>query len=238
MTNYFLGFVCMSFALPLCPPGRIEEALQLMRDEVANMSPSISAFSEEFLGYIQHTYLGGNFGNLEDGYEWNGYDRIEEGFLTNNTAEGANNRLFKRAGRPHPGFYRFCGLMKEEMENVKNKAEQFEQGILLPPKRTSRTTKVAQNRINMKEMLERGQTSLRKYLRTLGRMHQVIKGRARRGGNQAADSILRGALESVTEPGQEESAPVRGRGRARGARGGRMRRARGARGRGNAPLYR
>ena len=31
---------------------------------------------------------------------------------------------------------------------------------------------------------------------------------------------------------------VRGRGRARGARGGRMRRARGARGRGNAPLYR
>ena len=51
-------------------------------------------------------------------------------------------------------------------------------------------------------------------------MHQVIKGRARRGGNQAADSILRGALGSVTEPGQEESAPVRGRGLARGARGG------------------
>ena len=72
----------------------------------------------------------------------------------------------------------------------------------------------------MKEMLEQGQTSLRKYLRTFGRMHQVIKGRARRGGNQAADSILRGALESVTEPGQEESAPVRGRGLARGARGG------------------
>ena len=81
----------------------------------------------------------------------------------------------------------------------------------------------------IEEMLERGQTSLRKYLRTLGRMHEVIKGRAWRGGNQAADSILRGALESVTELGQEESAPVRGRGRARGARGGRMRRARGAR---------
>ena len=52
--DYFLGFVCMSFALPLCPPGRIEEALQLMRDEVANMSPTITTFSEEFLTSYPH----------------------------------------------------------------------------------------------------------------------------------------------------------------------------------------
>ena len=54
-----------------------------------------------------------------------------------------------------------------------------------------------QNRIQLKSMLERGQISLRKYLRTLGRMNHVVKGgRARRGGrNLGAASLLRGFHE-------------------------------------------
>ena len=46
----------MSMALPLCPPHRIEEAFELMRQEVANMSPAVDAFAEEYLDYIRTTY--------------------------------------------------------------------------------------------------------------------------------------------------------------------------------------
>ena len=46
----------MSMALPLCPPHRIEEAFELMRQEVANMSPAVDAFAEEYLDYIRATY--------------------------------------------------------------------------------------------------------------------------------------------------------------------------------------
>ena len=46
----------MSMALPLCPPHRIEEAFELMRQKVANMSPAVDAFAEEYLDYIRATY--------------------------------------------------------------------------------------------------------------------------------------------------------------------------------------
>ena len=61
------------------------------------MSPSVSAFVEEYIDYIRRTFMSGNFGNVMDGWEWNAYERIPEGFLTNNPSEGANNRLAKRA---------------------------------------------------------------------------------------------------------------------------------------------
>ena len=182
----------MAFALPLCPPSRIEEALALMTAEVVDMTEEAKIFAEEFIAYIRNTYMSGVFGNLVDGFEWNAYDRVEEGFLTNNPSEGANNRLFKRAKNPHPGVYKFCELLKSELENVKNKCEQFEQGLLLPPPRSTRASKVAQNRIQLKEMLERGQQSLRKYLRTLGRMNHVQRSKTGRGRNVGAASLLRG----------------------------------------------
>ena len=48
----------MSMALPLCPPHRIEEAFELMQQEVASMSPSVDAFAEdeEYLDDIRATY--------------------------------------------------------------------------------------------------------------------------------------------------------------------------------------
>ena len=167
-----------------------------MRAEVVDMSEDVVSFAEEFIGYIRSTYMNGAFGNEDDGWEWNAFERVEDGFLTNNPSEGANNRLRKRARTDHPGFYRFCDLMKEESENVKNKCQQFEQGLLMPPKPTSRASKVKQSRIQLKQMLERGQTSLRKYLRTLGRMNHVQKGNRRhRGRVLGADSLLRGIVE-------------------------------------------
>ena len=189
------GFVSMSFGLPLCPPDRIEEAFQLMLVEVAGMSARIDAFAEEYIAYIRQTYMSGSYGNENEGYEWNAYERITEGFLTNNPSEGANNRLFTRAGTIHPGIYRFCGLLQRETENVKNKCDQFEEGTLQPGRSSTRASKVKQNRIQLKLMLERGQQSLRKYLRTLGRMNHVVK--ARRGGrNLGAASLLRGFNEN------------------------------------------
>ena len=223
----------MSMALPLCPPHRIEEAFELMRQEVANMSPAVDAFAEEYLDYIRATYMNGNYGTATDGFEWNVYDDVEQGFLTNNPSEGANNRLRTRAGVDHPGIYRFCELMRQETENTKNKCEQFEEGVLQPGQANQRTSKVAHNRVHLKAMLERGQTSLRKYLRALGRMTHIVKNKPRRGGQVGAASIMREALASVAD--DQDGAPPR---RTRGARGGRMGRAGGARGRGAAPRYR
>ena len=222
-------------ALPLCPPHRIEEAFELMRQEVANMSPAVDAFAEEYLDYIRATYMNGNYGTATDGFEWNVYDDVEQGFLTNNPSEGANNRLRTRAGVDHPGIYRFCELMRQETENTKNKCEQFEEGVLQPGQANQRTSKVAHNRVHLKAMLERGQTSLRKYLRALGRMTHIVKNKPRRGGQVGAASIMREALASVAD--DQDGAPPPPR-RTRGARGGRMGRAGGARGRGAAPRYR
>ena len=143
----------MGFALPLCPPHRIEEAIELMRAEVADMSPTAILFAEEYIAYIQQTYMSGSYGSEEEGWEWNAYERVEDGFLTNNPSEGANNRLIKRARSDHPGFYRFCDLLKEECENVKNKCQQFEEGALLPARQTTRAGKVQQSRIQLKQML-------------------------------------------------------------------------------------
>lgn len=102
----------MSMALPLCPSNRIEEAFELIQLEVANMSPAVAAFAEEYLNYIRATYMNGNYSTATEGFEWNVYDDIEQGFLTNNPSEGANNRLRTRARVDHPGIYRFCELMR------------------------------------------------------------------------------------------------------------------------------
>ena len=138
----------------------------------------------------------------------------------------------KRARTDHPGFYRFCDLMKEESENVKNKCQQFEQGLLMPPK------------TNIKRL--QGET--------IKNAAQADGNRRHRGRVLGAESALQtvfsevvlnilqlfifqilinpGALESVTDGDQVEQ-PVRGR----GGRGGCMGRAGGARGRGAAPTH-
>ena len=45
----------MAFALPLCPPSRIEEALALMTAEVVDMTEEAKIFAEEFIAYIRNT---------------------------------------------------------------------------------------------------------------------------------------------------------------------------------------
>ena len=55
----------------VCPPNRIEEAFELIRLEVANMSPAVTAFAEEYLNYIRATYMNGNYGTATEGFEWN-----------------------------------------------------------------------------------------------------------------------------------------------------------------------
>ena len=61
----------MSMALARCPPHRIEEAFELMRQKVANMSPAVDAFAEVYLDYIRATYMNGNYGTATDWFEWN-----------------------------------------------------------------------------------------------------------------------------------------------------------------------
>ena len=202
----------MTFALAVAPPSRIQEALELARAEIPSfaISPRTENFANEYMDYIEATYMGGAFGNNEAGYHWNFYDRLEEGQLTNNPSEGANNRLAQRMGVAHPGIYHFCSVLKKELNNTKNNMEAFESGS------SEGATKknLQQNRSELKRRLEERKITLRKYLRAQGVLNHLkpstVKG-ARRGGGGgrggggaggeggADGTQIRAALRSVTE---------------------------------------
>ena len=146
--------------------------------------------------------------------------------------QGANNRLRSRARTDHPGFYRFCGLVKTELDHVRCNCEQFEAGNLVTPQH-SRARRTQKTRNQLKQLLENRQIGLRKYAIGQGQLNMVIKNKRKTGRQEDLGATLRGALASLgDEEDIEEPQQVR-----RGANGGRMRRARGAQGRGAAPRY-
>ena len=204
----------MSFSISLTPHNRIQEAFELMRAEIPSfaINPRTENFANEYLAYIEATYMGGAFGSEATGYHWNFYDRLEEGQLTNNPSEGANNRLATRMGGPHPGFYHFCSVLKKELENSKNNVEDFENGSSQVAKKKI----LQENRMTLKTKLEERKITFRKYLRAQGALnHCKPKGGRRVGGGRGAGggggargggageggegSQLRAALRSVTE---------------------------------------
>ena len=235
----------MTFALPLCPPNRIEEAFVLMEQEIENMpgSPSVEAFSRQYLQYIRNYYMSGNFGSQATGYEWNFYNTMDEGQMTNNPSEGQNNRIATRVGKKHPGFYEFCQTIQKEAENSRTKVEQYELGKVLE-QQDRKAMSLQKTRVDLKILLEAEPNGigLRGYLRSQGRANHHQK--KIRGQDQG--QLLRGVLVSVTD-GDADDISSRGQddisGRGRGARtrgrgAGRARGARGVRGRGAAPRYR
>ena len=70
-----------------------------------------------------------NYG-AQEAWEWNFLDMMGEGHITNNAAEGGNNRLATRMRTSHPGFYNFAAVLNKELSNTKNKLEWFDTGIL------------------------------------------------------------------------------------------------------------
>ena len=146
--------------------------------------------------------------------------------------QGANNRLRSRARTDHPGFYRFCGLVKTELDHVRCNCEQFEAGNLVTPQH-SRARRTQKTRNQLKQLLENRQIGLRKYAIGQGQLNMVIKNKRKTGRQEDLGASLRGALASLgDEEDIEEPQQVR-----RGANGGRMRRARGAQGLEAAPRY-
>ena len=99
-------------------------------------------------------YIYDAFGILQAGWEWNAFDRLEDGHLTNNNAEAGNKRLQEQVSKDHPGFY--CLAFKSEFEHVKNKVEQLEAGNLYP-------VRAQKTRTKLKELLVNRQISLKKY---------------------------------------------------------------------------
>ena len=51
-----------------------------MRAEVVDMSADVFSYAEEFIAYIRSTYMNGAFGNEDDGWEWNAFERVEDFF--------------------------------------------------------------------------------------------------------------------------------------------------------------
>ena len=130
-------------------------------------------------------YINGAFESLQAGWEWNAFDRLEDGHLTNKNAKAGNKRLQERVGKDHPGFYRLATTFKSELEHVKNKVEQLEAGNLYPV-RISRTVRAQKTRTKLKELLVNRQISLKKYATGQGQLNVVIKDkRARRQDTQA-----------------------------------------------------
>ena len=169
-------------------------------------------------------------------------------------------RLAARQGRlAHPGIYQFSGVLKKELQNTRDKIEQFENGRLGKTQSAKARTLLV-SRLRLKEMFLNRQISLKKYLRTHGQLNLKQKYRPTRRqerggvgpGDAAAaeegrvDNAVRRALVSVGE--EDEEAAEGGQGYGGGRRGARGRprgtfangggRARGIRGRGAAPAYR
>ena len=145
---------------------------------------------------LRENYINGQFGSELEGWEWNAYERIEDGHLTNNNAEGGNNRLMTRAKTPHPGLYRFCDLIKKELGHVKNKCEQFEAGNLhaVQHKRVRRTAKT---RSKLKDLLENQQISLRKYAIGQGQLNVIIKSKKTKTGRQEEVGVTQEDLRGL-----------------------------------------
>ena len=165
----------MCFALPLCPQARIEEALQLIEDEIVGFAtnPRTEQFGHDMIQYIRRVYMGGNFGTAGN-FEWNFYDRLEEGQFTNNPSEGYNHRLSSRCRTCHPGIYQFTSVLGKELENSKSKIEQLEAGNIRE-RQSKRSFTLQKSRIQMKIMLERKQMSLRRYLRGQGVLNHKVR---------------------------------------------------------------
>ena len=239
----------MCFALPLCPPDRIEEALQLIHDEIEGFAtnPRTEQFGIDMIAYIRRIYMGGSFGTAGH-FDWNFYDRLEEGQFTNNPSEGYNNRLSSRCRTSHPGFYQFSSVLGKELESSKSKLEQFEAGNIRETQ-SRRSFTLQKSRVQMKILLIRKQMSLRRYLRAQGVFNHKVRSSQKTTspevvvvatGDSHVDQAVRGALVSVSEEPEEAGGGTGagGRGSSRGRRRGGGDRARGARGRGVAPLFR
>ena len=111
--------------------------------EAENLAtPATEAFARQYLQYIRDTYMSGQYGQA-DNYEWNFYDRMEEGHNTNNPSEGANNRLSGRCRTSHPGIYPFIGVIRKETQATFDKMEQFESGNLQRTRTTRAVTTLA-----------------------------------------------------------------------------------------------
>ena len=165
----------MCFALPLCPPTRIEEALQLIEDEIESFAtnPRTEQFGHDMIQYIRRVYMGGNFGSAGH-FEWNFYDRLEEGQFTNNPSEGYNHRLSSRCRTSHPGIYQFTSVLGKELENSKSKLEQLEAGSIRESQ-SRRSFTLQKSCLQMKMMLERKQMTLRRYLRGQGVLNHKVR---------------------------------------------------------------
>ena len=249
----FKGIIWMSFSLPLCKPTDIPAAMDLIEAEIDDlMSPATEAWCRDYCQYLRSTWLEGNFA-IE---EWNYWDRMEEGHLTNNACEGLNNRLRRRMGSDHPSFYKFAGVIQKELLNSRNKMEQVLSGTIQQHK-TGRTLMLEKSRKKLKDLYENRQITLRKYLRAMGALsgkvhsihsrsrNQQLPGAEVRGvgtdgavglgtNDAPADRLVRGALLSITNDTVDE-APVQ---RRHGRVGGGAHRAGGIRGRGAAPTHR
>ena len=118
------GLVWMGFSLPFVPVNRLQEAVQLMIDEFSSLereNQGIYDWCTSFVdGYLDGYWLNGPHNPVL----WNvSIDPNEH--LTNNSAEGANNRLNTRVGK-HPNIFQFFSSIKTELQNTCTKLHQAE----------------------------------------------------------------------------------------------------------------
>ena len=162
------GLVWMAFSLPLVPMDRLGEAVDLMVNETRN-----DEWGQNFVeNYINDYWIRGPH-RPED---WNVFEMDEN--LTNNAAEGGNNRLFTRMGRPHPNINTFLSHLKKEMDWACSKLRQAEHG-LIELSQSRRTKQVIRTRRKLKELLQEGAIDLRRYMRAAGACGAKVEEKAR-----------------------------------------------------------
>ena len=135
------GLLVMLYSLPLTPPLRLDEAMELIMIEINDLNnrynmlnnydennplyDELKLWMMNIYNYVNSTWLQNSSFDISS---WNHYDSENFEHLTNNCAESGNRRLKARCVVAHPHFYRFISILRNEMDQANIRIQQIEDG--------------------------------------------------------------------------------------------------------------
>ena len=158
---------CMS--LPFIPLSKLDEAFNYVKSYAQTVHPNISDRTEEFVTYVEKTWLTGNYSPLT----WNCFASYMQ--KTNNISEGYNhafNSCREFGGVKHdPNVYLLIQIFKKELVRTQDRATQFEIGQDPRPRKQSymKETKKQMQRHELMQKLSQGKIQLKAYMEAVGR---------------------------------------------------------------------
>ena len=158
---------CMS--LPFIPLSKLDEAFKYVKTYAQAVHPNIFDRTEEFVQYVESTWLRGNYSPLT----WNFFASYLQ--KTNNVSEGYNhafNSCREFGGVKHdPNVFLLIQIMKKELVRTQDRAMQFEIGQDPRPRKQSfaKQSQKQTQRHELMQKLSQGKLQLKEYMDAVGR---------------------------------------------------------------------